>query len=674
MHESVNMGGGQSLVSYIPTVWNTGDVITKEKLNNIEQGIQNVTDSVPEEVSSWLAEHIDITEGVNIDDTLSVAGSAADAKATGDELNDLKSSFSHRTAGVVDVVDGVGDLDVADPEGNVILRLANGEIVTKKFDSSALKTMDEDGGEADLDISDIYGNVLARFKGGVFETKGFRGFQYITFSSAPTVYAGVLPFTLTVNHHFRKGDHVVLHVERGAKPWNYGATVNYYIGSTKVLNEGRGDNAWLEYVVLEDVDSISAVYTGAVTTAELNNGDTFTLEVSLLGDVPVSPTVVTIKQDGSGDYTTLRGALDAIGTQANDVLNPYRIEIYPGTYDVLADYTDAEIAAAEYTATGFVGPKLLNGMHLVGMGNAPGETVLTAELDPDDWSGEIRSVISTLNCQGTCGFENLTIEATHLRYCVHDDFTQPCVQRQKRMIRNVVFRGYDVAYTPCTTYGAGTRFSTGEYDFENCDFGENGGLHTSSTLLEPVKVHLVNCTGHGFRIGDNVESAVPGDESEYRFDNCDFLWINQRLAGDVPHIVVRGSGGNSPLYQFDARTLYATGDVVIVPNDAKGYTDSGAGTVLKWYCNSEHGPRFRPAESADAARGIIVWEDASDTYIQTRGFVRTDRTGITTFNLGDYIGISDGVAAVVSDASQAFGRIAYIDNTGAGYIKLNWRA
>lgn len=46
------------------------------------------------ETADWLAEHITITEGATvIDDTLSIAGAAADAKATGDAINVIKNDI-----------------------------------------------------------------------------------------------------------------------------------------------------------------------------------------------------------------------------------------------------------------------------------------------------------------------------------------------------------------------------------------------------------------------------------------------------------------------------------------------------------------------------------------------------------------------------------------------------
>lgn len=58
---------------------------------------QIVDPYIPPEVSAWLAEHITTPETVVIDDSLSIAGAAADAKATGDEIADLKSDLGART-------------------------------------------------------------------------------------------------------------------------------------------------------------------------------------------------------------------------------------------------------------------------------------------------------------------------------------------------------------------------------------------------------------------------------------------------------------------------------------------------------------------------------------------------------------------------------------------------
>lgn len=518
--------------------------------------------------------------------------------------------------------------------------------------------------EPDLDVTDDSGNVLMRLANGGVETKSFRSFDCVTYASPTATYNGAA-LTLTVAHTFRKGDRVVIHMERGAMPWDYGAYVSYYENDTAIRANWRGDCAWIEHTVKADTATISAAY--AASAVGMTSG-TVRLEVSLLGNTPVKPTIVTVKKDGSGDYTTLRGAIDAIGTKANDVLNPYRIEVYPGVYDVMDDYTDEEIAAAAYDQTSFVGPKLLNGMYLVGIGN-PGEVVLNGELSDSDWTGTIRGVVSTLNTQGSCGMENLTVIARNLRYCVHADYHTPIMKKPKQVVKDCIFRGYNISYNPGTTFGAGTSDSGCDYDFINCDFGENGGVHTLSSTKARSYIHCVNCKGHGFRIGDQETSSPVDGYSMYTFDNCDFLWINYAMAGSVPHAKVRGCGGRSPLYQFPAAVLYDTGDVVAMRNSGFSSTLS-VGKAAEWFSNVEHGPRFQPATSAARVVGICVYKDDDDTYIQTKGYVRADRTSLTGYSIGDYIGLSSGNLAIVSDAAQAFGRIAYVDNSGVGYIKL----
>lgn len=606
------------------------------ELNDLIEGMDSSVspEDIATAVAAYLDEHLTNPTNPPVDTSLAIAGAAADAKTTGSEISELKS--------------GLNEVDVA-------LR--------------KVPSMTNGDGDADLYVSDDSGNALAKFHDGGFQVKKFKGFDFETYRSETKVYTGA-ELTFAVARHFSKGDRIVLHMERGAMPWEYGAYVTYKAGQTVIKDNWRGDCAWLEYTLAEDTDEISAVYPASSNFVPRSTNITF--EVSLLGDIPIRPTVVTVKQDGTGDFTTLRGALDSIGTKANDVLNPYRIEIYPGTYDVLADYTDEEIGSAAYTQTDFVGPKLLNGMYLIGMGAFPEETVLTASLDPNEWSNTIRAAISTLNCQGTCGFENLTIEAHNIRYCVHDDYHTPLKKKPKRLVKNCIFRGYNISYTPGHTYGASTTSSGCDFEFINCDFGEIALIHTLPTMQFKPYIHMINCTGAGFMIGD-YETATVEATGRYvcRLDGCGFPWIKNSLDSDgaVSHALICGSGSRSPLYQLPTGTPYLTDDVTVVPNVLLQFT-GGVGTVVERYSDTGHGPRFRLATSAKTADGVVVYQDDDNTYIQTRGYVKTDRTNLTQFVLGDYVGLSDGSMVVVSDPADAFAQIRYIDASGYGYLML----
>lgn len=522
--------------------------------------------------------------------------------------------------------------------------------------------------DADLFICDENGYVAAEFSEGGVRTKKLNGFDYITFESEQKTYQGT-SITLAVDHPFKKGDHLVLHVNRIANVASYGAIVSYYADNNPILTTKRADICYIEYVCVDDCDQISVVYQGS--DAQITSGTAIQLEVSLLGDIPITPTIVTVKKDGTGDFDNLRDAIESIGTKANDVLNPYRIEIYPGTYNVMEDYTSEEIAAADYddAATGFAGPLLTNGMYIVGIGQ-PNEVVLNGYLDRNTWNVSVRGEVSTLNMQGTCGIENLTIIGENLRYCIHDDYRTPVGKIIKRTLKNVILRGYYMAQDPSNTYGCGVHASGCVFEFENVDFGENIGIHIGGTPPYESAVYFKNCKGHAFDFADNENSDPAAWIVFCRFDNCDFAKLIHSMNYPLtpPHAVFVGNGGSSPLYDCDSRMIYNTGDVQTDPK-VKSKFSGGVGTVVKLGLDG----KFYLATSVSDANGIVVAEDDENKYIQMRGYVKTDRTSIASPSVGDYVGISSNEAAIVQNESDSFGKVVYVDNSGNGYIKLDWR-
>ena len=654
-------------------------------------------EDVAEQVETWLAANMSNPDSPPLDRSLNQPLAAAPA----DMVGSLKSAFND-LPNIRTPQETEADLYITDANGNVIAKFVNGHIQTKEFNSAEtfnnnqgsenagkyLK-IDDDGAvipsevsansnpgvidtdsnyESDLYLCDGYGNVVAEFDKGGIKAKRLNGFDYITFKSEQKTYVGS-SLTLTVNHPFKKGDHIVLHVNRQARVASYGANISYYADNTPILTGKRADICYIEYVCVDDCEVISAVYPG--NDIQIHSGDTVQLEVSLLGDVPIKPTVITIKKDGTGDYSTLRSALDAVGTSANDVLNPYRIEIYPGTYNVMDDYTSEEIATADYKAdtTGFSGPLLLNGMQLVGIGE-PNEIVLYGYLDKNTWDATVRGEISTLNVQGSCEIENMTIIGENLRYCIHDDYLNPVGKIIKRKLKNVILRGYYMAQDPSDTYGCGVHASGCTFEFENVDFGENIGIHLGGTPPYETGVHFKNCKGHTFNMADNESSDPPAWVAVCRFDNCDFMQIKHTMnyPSTTPHITFIGDGGSSPIYNCDSRTIYNTGDVQTDPKIRSKF-QGGVGTVVKIGLDG----KYYLATSAEDATGIVVATDDDNNYIQVKGYVKTDRTGITTPSVGDFVGISNNAAAIVQSESDAIGKIAFVDDNGNGYIKLNWR-
>lgn len=65
------------------------------------------------------------------------------------------------------------DLDIADDYDNVVMRLSEGHVKTKHFDSRDVKTFVGDADNADLDFTDEQGNVVMRVANGHVRTKNF---------------------------------------------------------------------------------------------------------------------------------------------------------------------------------------------------------------------------------------------------------------------------------------------------------------------------------------------------------------------------------------------------------------------------------------------------------------------------------------------------------------------
>ena len=366
---------------------------------------------IEQAVQDWLDDHPEATTTVQ-DGSITEAKLAQDVLADLAEIPELKEAI----APVEDSTESGVDLDISDENGKVILRLKDGGIQTKHFDSKYFR------------------NPIEAFSAG------------ITYDSTKTN-------TITISHVFKKGEVIYFHVEDGLHYYDFGRYATYYEGNIAVTGNRRGSNGYYRHVVTADCNSVGIT----IASSEYSNNTEVTLWVYKING-KIEPKIITVKSDGTGMFQTIKEAVESI-TDANHLTNPYVIEVYPGTYDTLEGYTDEEIATADigggYSQTSMVGVKLTDGVSIRGIGRCD-DIILTAELSTSTWSSDVRGNISTLNIQGEGNIENMTIIGKNIRYCVHDDFGCPINSHDKRILRNLKLKGSALSYYPLyTTYGAG---------------------------------------------------------------------------------------------------------------------------------------------------------------------------------------------------------------------------
>lgn len=112
----------------------SGEVLTPETreevfLQRIIDNAETKPEEIAEAVGAWLEEHVDPETGYVIDNSLTVEGAAADAKATGDAVDELKSAINDVLSDVTDIQTHVFTYT----EKNVISNIAGTRYTTSTF-------------------------------------------------------------------------------------------------------------------------------------------------------------------------------------------------------------------------------------------------------------------------------------------------------------------------------------------------------------------------------------------------------------------------------------------------------------------------------------------------------------------------------------------------------------
>ena len=366
----------------------------------------------------------------------------------------------------------------------------------------------------------------------------------------------------------------------------------------------------------------------------------------------------TVKKDGSGDFTSLVTAIDAVGEGKSD--KPINIYVHSGTYDILAELGgDSWLQTVETTNSerqGIIVPDYVN---IIGVG----DVMLQLEVPDDKTTANTAKRINLLNVWKHNTIKNLKMYVKNTRYVVHDE-------------TNNSYHNNDVRYIDCyfehkgnksgvwnstQAYAAGMG-SGGNYYFENCTFKSVSipfSMHDNFNV-ESNRVRIVNCTfitGNddvAIRFGSygtGAKKSIVTIENS-NIDKCIKLFEEKENSRHGNHFAVSGGGntivpyininraGRKERVEFadEVRLLKNTGQAKITigtPVKLVGNTVQplGAGEPYLFY-----GVALDDIEPN--ATGLIKYA----------GYIAKEDTGISSFSAGQRIGLVGGRLSPVDDA------------------------
>ena len=630
----------------------SGDQILRTEIFTIANGV-----ALDATVSEWAGEY----QGYNLDELVqNVNEAVAKVDAMEQDVSELKSGLSESPSVKDSDAENV-DLDVSDANGNVIVRFEGGHIKTKNFDSSQINA-DSDtevmsqitDGDADLYIADAQGKGLVRFADGHIQTAEF--------TSDNGIYKKVFEYTdtagtATINHFFPKGTKLAFHlVMADVAGWGHIANYNVtykYTGRNGVVHALGSDYGYNfpTYIIPEDAVSVSVAY-GTGLTQHVTKDLAFCAYSE--ASFAKRPKVITVSPDGSKDFTTIRGAVDSIPIDVCE-MNPYELHVYPGTYDILADYTAEEIGVE-----GFKGLFLNNGTSLIGIGQRD-EIVLTASMDTDIYDRTKRNDVSTLNIYGNVHVENVVINAENIRYAVHDEGSMMTHKFNVHSFKNVKFCGTGLASNNGnTTYGAGCS-SNKQVRMIDCDFTDVMGMHSQYSLSHEISFYMENCSAKLFRFTD-YENANAKAHVIMRNCKASAITIGQTTAGQAQSMTFEGVG------ECDALIKCPTGYVYNFGCNREFYNmNIGAGYAVKMTALDT----LAVATVKNQIYGISIGTRDGNTVIQTSGYINSNTLGLTGLAVGDYLTI-DNTGKVVSGGTvdNAVAVVKMVDSDNVAYAKL----
>ena len=264
------------------------------------------------------------------------------------------------------------------------------------------------------------------------------------------------------------------------------------------------------------------------------------------------PTTLTVKKDGTGDYTTVVAAV----TQANvlsDAGKTVNINIYEGDYDLLAELGGSTFLSAIDRSGVFAerqGLRLKKNVNLFGVGYV----ILRYEL-PDTATYVQSQCTSALNLYQTNSIENIEFIAKNCRYALHDETNggNPYLTRYIKNCRFTHLGNVPGLWEYPTVLGGGAGGGS-DYTFINSQFitttyGQAWSYHTNHNQV-PSHFNVDGCVGIVKASGGNSFNCTYHGKGHlgktiFNIKNCSGNGIVRKAAesdGSEDHIEVYTNG------------------------------------------------------------------------------------------------------------------------------------
>lgn len=213
-------------------------------------------------------------------------------------------------------------------------------------------------------------------------------------------------------------------------------------------------------------------------------------------DIVDSATIVTVKADGTGDFTDPVKATNSIFDRAYHG-EKFIIQIYEGTYDIYASWEDVNKNGWYITGSN-IGWNTHANIKLVGIGDR--DKIICNCFLPDNSDPELVIKASCINANFGAYMENITFVAKNTRYCCHSDNAN-YYKNLTYDIKNCVFKHLGNKEGFWSYHGGWVEGSSSgnTYKFEDCEFigARRGyGTHTNnqqSGFTTPCSHKFVNC-------------------------------------------------------------------------------------------------------------------------------------------------------------------------------------